>query len=249
MSYESSEFSDCGKPVGIINCPPYQRRGKFESASESSCADFSRLCEDNPKHHDRRDKKRESEWRSDFESDSVTEESYTERSHTGSHSHNSHSDSYTESSRSGGSRTGGSRTGASRSQESYTESSNSESGSVVYARRFSISFSCKTGHPWAEYNTGDMSVHVAGRDGRIHNGPTLHLTRGVSYYFCVEENGIHNFALTNSPAGGPGARALYFQPIKSGCAYFRPDESTPRYLYYQDFSQSFAGGLIVIHDD
>jgi YHS domain-containing protein len=98
---------------------------------------------------------------------------------------------------------------------------------------------------------GDLSVHINGK-----NGPVLHLYRGCTYFFCVEQeipegqDPKHAFILTNSPAGGPDSRLIPggFAPVSKGCVCFKVDKCTPRYFFYQESKNAFAGGLVIVHD-
>jgi hypothetical protein len=130
-----------------------------------------------------------------------------------------------------------------------TASSTSSSGK---GKKFIVSFKPKAGHPWEEYNHGASSVHVNGK-----NGPVLHLYRGCSYFFCVEQNikegdeAPHSFVLTNSPSGGPNSSIIVegFVPVSKGCVCFKVSKSTPRYFFYQDAKLEHAGGLVIVHDE
>jgi len=121
-------------------------------------------------------------------------------------------------------------------------------------KKFVVSFGPKEGHQWADYNKGKESIYINGK-----NGPVLHLYRGSTYYFCVEQanvndesssDPIHFFYLTNSPIGGVGSNPIPggFSPVPKGCVCFKVDKSTPRYFYYQSSKQTFEGGLVIVHD-
>ena len=120
-------------------------------------------------------------------------------------------------------------------------------------KKFVVTFGHKQGHYWANFNRQGESIYVNGK-----NGPVLHLFRGVKYVFQVEQHLIpgaeapHLFYLTNSPMGGkhgldclvPGS----FEPLAHGKAYFQVTQETPRYFYYQDARQYYAGGLVIVHE-
>lgn len=119
-------------------------------------------------------------------------------------------------------------------------------------KKFVVSFGPKKGHPWAEYNKGDTSIHVGGK-----NGPVLHLYRGVKYFFCFDDDNNsdssceHSLILTNSPAGGTDSRSIVggFAPFSKGVSYIKVDDQTPRYFFYQDLHNEFAGGIVIVHDN
>lgn len=119
-------------------------------------------------------------------------------------------------------------------------------------KKFVVSWAAKAGHPWEEYSAADAaSIHINGK-----NGPVLHLYRGSTYFFCVEQEvaeGVapaHRLVLTNSPVGGAGSRLIpgSFEPVAKGCVGFKVDDNTPRYFFYQDANSAFAGGLVIVHD-
>jgi hypothetical protein len=129
------------------------------------------------------------------------------------------------------------------------EKSSSGSGK---GKKFVVTWGAKAGHPWEEYNGSDApSIHINGK-----NGPVLHLYRGGTYFFCVEQeiaegaNPAHRLVLTNSPAGGVGSRIIpgSFEPVGKGCVSFKVEDTTPRYFFYQDLDVTFAGGLVIVHD-
>ena len=123
--------------------------------------------------------------------------------------------------------------------------------STTKGKKFVVTFKSKDGHQWAEYNDGNKSIHINGK-----NGPVLHLYRGCTYFFCVEQNLLlgedaeHSLILTNNPAGGIGSRMIQnsFSPVPRGCVCLKVDDSTPRYFFYQDYKNAFAGGLVIVHD-
>lgn len=127
----------------------------------------------------------------------------------------------------------------------------SSSSSSSKGKKFIVSFASKEGHPWAEYNAGSDSIHINGK-----NGPVLHLYRGSTYFFCVEqeikdnEETKHAFVLTNSPVGGANSRIIQdgFAPVSKGCVCFKVGKNTPRYFFYQDSKNEFEGGLVIVHD-
>lgn len=119
-------------------------------------------------------------------------------------------------------------------------------------KKFVVTFGPKEGHQWSEYNEDSESVYINGK-----NGPVIHLYRGCTYFFCVDQAGglecpeaKHCFVLTNSPLGGLGSRQVLngFAPVSKGCVCFKVNKSTPRYFFYQDSKQSFEGGLVIVHD-
>jgi len=118
-------------------------------------------------------------------------------------------------------------------------------------KKFVVTFSDKSGHPWSEYNESPESVHLNGKNGAI-----MHLYRGCQYFFCVEqevkegEDPQHSFFLTNSPMGGAGSRIINggFSPVSRGCVCFKVDNNTPRIFFYQDGKHGFAGGVCMVHD-
>ncbi len=113
-------------------------------------------------------------------------------------------------------------------------------------KKFVISFNSKNGHPWAHYNKGQKSIYINGK-----NGPVIHLYKGYTYIFCVEENKEgHSFILTDLPNGGPSSRPLLnaFEPVSKGCVKFLVNDAIPRYLFYHDTKNEYAGGLVIVHD-
>lgn len=141
------------------------------------------------------------------------------------------------------------------SYKKYSDKKDSDnkdsSASSSKGKKFIITFASKVGHPWAEYNKGSDSVHINGK-----NGPVLHLYRGSTYFFCVEqdvkegEEAKHSFVLTTSPAGGPDSQVIPegFAPVSKGCVCFKVGKNTPRYFFYQDSKHEFEGGLVIVHD-
>lgn len=107
-----------------------------------------------------------------------------------------------------------------------------------------ITFGNKEGHRWEKYNQGKSSIFINDK-----NGPVLHLYRGRTYLFCIEE-GRNTFLLTDSPVGGPNSKPIPggFAPISKGCVRLTVDKFTPRYFYYQSSLNMFEGGLIIVHD-
>lgn len=135
------------------------------------------------------------------------------------------------------------------SQSEKRESASASSSSK--GKKFIVTFRSKEGHQWAEYHDGNKSIHINGK-----NGPVLHLYRGCTYFFCVEqivpsgEDPEHSLILTNNPSGGSGCRMIpnSFSPVPRGCVCLKVDESTPRYFFYQDYKNAYAGGLVIVHD-
>ena len=115
-------------------------------------------------------------------------------------------------------------------------------------RKFIFDFACKDGHPWACYNKGSKSIHVNG-----HNGPVLKLRKGFTYYFCAKsaDHDGHGLILTDSPAGGCDAKRLKdsFKPCNKGTVVYKVDDDTPKYFFYQDVKNEFAGGLAMVSDE
>jgi hypothetical protein len=135
--------------------------------------------------------------------------------------------------------------------ESAEKKESSSASSSSKGKKFIVTFGPKTGHQWAEYQSGEKSIHINGK-----NGPVLHLYRGCSYFFCVEqtvpsgEDPEHSLILTNNPSGGAGSRMIpnSFSPVPRGCVCLKVDETTPRYFFYQDYKNPCAGGLVIVHD-
>lgn len=128
-----------------------------------------------------------------------------------------------------------------------TEKKESTASSSGRGKKFVVSYGPKQGHPWAEYNSDDGdSIYINGK-----NGPVLHLYRGCTYFFCVEQCGSgHAFVLTNKPNGGRGSKIIPggFEPVSKGCVSLKVDKCTPRYFFYQDAFNSYEGGLVIVHD-
>ena len=122
-----------------------------------------------------------------------------------------------------------------------------------------VNWASKEGHQWAALNPGADSIHINGK-----NGPALHLYRGCTYFFMVEQEAPadwpadqplpHAFVLTNNPVGMlngaapqpiPGA----FDPVTKGCVCFKVTKTTPRYFFYQCSTGQFEGGLVIVHDE
>lgn len=146
----------------------------------------------------------------------------------------------------------GERKGKNKQVKSFSSSASASSR----GKKFIVSFGPKEGHQWAKYNRGDESIHINGK-----NGPVLHLYRGSTYFFCVEQCNVsdlsdsssddkHFFFLTDSPCGGVGSQAIQsgFAPVSKGCVCFKVDKCTPRYFFYQSSCQAFQGGLVIVHD-
>lgn len=119
-------------------------------------------------------------------------------------------------------------------------------------KKFVVSFCNKSGHQWCDYNNGHDAIKINGKVG-----PVLHLYRGATYYFCVEQDvppgaeARHMFLLTNSPSGGPNSRPIpgSFQPIGRGTVTFKVTNQTPKYFFYQCSRHSYEGGLVIVHDN
>ena len=128
-------------------------------------------------------------------------------------------------------------------------SSSSSSGCGHKVKHLPITFGPKLGHPWAQYNQGEESIYVKGI-----NGPTLHLFRGATYSFDITQEYIpgtearHLFVLTNSPAGGQDSFIFPgFVPVVNGSVEFTITDDLPKYFFYQDFKNEFAGGIVIVH--
>lgn len=138
--------------------------------------------------------------------------------------------------------------------ESASANKQSSASSSSRGKKFVVSFGSKEGHQWAKYNQTDNSIHINGK-----NGPVLHLYRGSTYFFCVEQSNVsddssadaeHFFFLTDSPSGGIGSESIQggFAPVSKGCVCFKVDKCTPRYFFYQSSRHAFEGGLVIVHD-
>ena len=135
------------------------------------------------------------------------------------------------------------------SKDSHSDS-HSHSHSHKKGKKFVVTFETKSGSHWEDYNTGDHSIWVNGK-----NTPILHLYRGNTYFFCVEQHTgntgtDYSLILTDSPVGGTGANIIPggFPPLMNGCATLKVDHHTPRYFFYQTDTQQFMGGLVIVHD-
>lgn len=138
----------------------------------------------------------------------------------------------------------------SKSKKPYKKPHNGASG-----KKFDVTFGDKNGHHLGSYNNGRHSIHINGK-----NGPTLHLYRGKTYYFDVKQHGAtncmtaeHCFVLTQSPVGNyhgipPVPLPNSFQPTASGTVSYRVTEQTPNYFFYQCSKHAFEGGLCLVHD-
>lgn len=119
------------------------------------------------------------------------------------------------------------------------------------SREFIITFGEGSHHYWSEYNTTCReAIYVNGKVG-----PIIHLYRGYSYSFKVDQRTIpgtkpeHYFVLTKCPDGGkndiiPGG----FEPIACGCGFIKVDERTPRFFFYHDARHRYLGGVVLVHD-
>jgi hypothetical protein len=123
-------------------------------------------------------------------------------------------------------------------------------GQKTKGKKFCVTFGSSTGSTTESYNSGTESIWVNSK-----NQPILHLYRGNTYFFCVEQGMTgstrqYSLILTDSPSGGPGSNLIpgAFAPISSGCASFKVDSKTPRYFYYQTTTQTFMGSLCIVHD-
>lgn len=118
-------------------------------------------------------------------------------------------------------------------------------------KKFIVKFGPKDGHQWADYIDDGDCIWVNGK-----KGPVLHLYRGTTYHFVVEQSVApgaevpHLFLLTLSPCGGPSAKVLpgSFNPVANGIASYKVDKSTPRYFFYQCLRHEAEGGLVIVHD-
>ena len=122
------------------------------------------------------------------------------------------------------------------------------------SKKFVVTFGKKDKHCHSDLNTSGDSIYINGK-----NGPVLHLYRGCTYYFSVEQsaqsNGTyaHSFVLTLNPVGNykgvaPKPLANSFAAVASGVVSFKVESSTPRYFYYQCANHSFEGGLVIVHN-
>lgn len=114
--------------------------------------------------------------------------------------------------------------------------------------KFTITFGKKGTHQWADYMTKDEAMYV---NGKI--GPVLHLYRGETYYFTVEQENKkaeHMFVLTMKPGAGSGSRPVEgsFTPIAQGTICYKPDQRTPRIMFYGCSKDAYVGGMIMVHD-
>lgn len=295
-----------------IICPPYDHKEKYDSSeSDSSCPDFSDLCENKPRINvEKKKSKYEDSSSSDESSDDEYYNSKSKKCHgcdrtcgkcnncrscacrecsdysrssvvksLGSSDSDKHCDNFDrlvldekrkniplyDHCKPDDSSKDASCEKKSVSPKKYNRkvqrkqpvksSSSDASSSGSRGKKFVVSFGPKEGHQWAEYNEGDSSIHINGK-----NGPVLHLYRGSTYFFCVEQSHLndddascdseHFFFLTNSPIGGAGSRAIHggFAPVSKGCVCFKVDKSTPRYFFYQSSKHTFEGGLVIVHD-
>lgn len=303
VSFEASECdysNNCNVKQGYIICPPIEERKNYYSSSESSCPDFSDLCEDQPKKcHKKKDLCKSTKSSSLTSAKSLESETLSEVCHNKNKKCNNNkgcgnicnpceqycidnSDAHSVSSVLK-SLCHSDRTSSECGNLSYlvhdkkkrcikkknlcekrdesekrprkssrrTDLSSTTSGSGRKGKRFNITFTSKVGHPWAKYNQGEDSIHINGK-----NGPIIHLIRGRTYFFCVEQDipegtePLHQFILTDSPAGGPNAQKIFgsFEPLSKGCACFKVDDKTPRCIFYQDTKNEFAGGICYVHD-
>jgi hypothetical protein len=252
---ENSNYSLSGcyeKRRGNVICPPCDRKEQYEFSSERSCIDFSELCEDKPKLCC--EKKDRSETKSSETKESSESESSCNTCGTCArcvdHSVTSVLNSFPDESSCSDFFDLVNDKERPRPQpepevEEKTVSLKKESSSKK-GKRFIFTFGPKSGHAWNEYNKETESIYVNG-----HNGPVLHLYRGLTYFFCIEQKESDNtLVLTNSPVGGAGSKIIHggFDPISRGCACVKVDAETPRYFYYQSSKNQFQGGLIIVHN-
>lgn len=261
----SSKKSDCppNKPCekpcdnpGVIVCPPVDERSGFDdSEPEGICPDLSFLDEDIPricrKTHDLCKKRKSDKSEKSDVSLVPSEEDSSKESKESEKSSSKDEDSKLDSVSDGKSETSKAESEVDNGEKELSSRSSSSSSRN---KKFIVTFGPKENHPWACYNNGDTSIYINGL-----NGPVIHLYRGRNYFFCVEQpnaaddcaNSPHCFILTDSPAGGPDSKPIKggFSPISKGCVTFKVDQCTPRYFFYQDYKNAFAGGLVVVHDD
>jgi hypothetical protein len=278
-NYPSTQCRPC------IVCPPCDYREKYESSeAESSCPDFSKLCEDNPKLCcERKKQHKKNKSSSDEESNEFKLYKYGKFSECNKCDRGCGSCNDCKScqckrcddhSRSSVVNSLGNKSGECPNFDDIAYDQKKKCRDLITpckkdhekdscqkkeistqsgkGKKFIISFKSKKGHPWSEYNKDNLSVHINGK-----NGPIIHLYRGCTYFFCVEQCGDENrdpehaFVLTNSPAGGCDSRIIPegFAPISKGCVCFKVTKYTPRYFFYQDSKNEFAGGLVIIHDE
>ena len=114
-------------------------------------------------------------------------------------------------------------------------------------KKFTVTIGSKVGHQWSRYNPNESSYHINGK-----NGPVLHLYRGQTYFFDIQqEDSEHSFVLTNKPDGGEGSLLIAnsFAPTSNGVVSFNVDESTPRFFFYQSINERYMGGLVIVHEE
>jgi len=236
-------------PRGNIICPPCDRKEQYEFSSERSCTDFSQLCEDKPKICCEKKDKQPISYDSDSESDSELNCGGCGRcNRCYDYSANNVAKSLLDSEPSCPDLFDlvNDKQKVCCEQKETTPKEPSKESSSKKGKRFIFTFGKKDGHAWAEYNQGTDSIYVNGK-----NGPVLHLYRGSTYFFCVDQKDTENtLVLTNSPVGGNGYKLIHggFDPIAKGCVCVKIDEETPKYFYYQSSSNQFQGGLIIVHD-
>jgi hypothetical protein len=125
---------------------------------------------------------------------------------------------------------------------------NKSHGKSNGGKKFHVTFGGKNNHQWAAYNKGNSSIHINGKCG-----PVIHVKRGSTYHFVVNQNGgNHTFVFTNSPAGNVNGTSP--NPLKgchavsNGTCVLKCDNNVPRYFYYQCTKCTCEGGLVICHD-
>lgn len=235
-----SETENCRKPCII------SRNKNYDSSSEYSSRGLSDLCEDQPRSY---------YVKNDSESSDSSDSSEYNLKSIGNHSRTSILKSLESSdSKSECNVFDKLVCDEKRKCETKERKPKREIGSMCSSRgkKFIVSFKEKDCHQWSKYNETNTSIYINGK-----NGPVLHLYRGNTYFFCVENCGDSSsdpenfFFLTDSPCGGEGSKPVKggFAPIYKGCVSFKVEKCTPRYFFYQSCRESFQGGLVIVHDN
>lgn len=123
---------------------------------------------------------------------------------------------------------------------------------VLGKKKFKVTFGKKHCHKSDDLNCSDTAIFINGQQQ-----PILKLQRGYEYYFSVKQDGCGDhknfFVLTENPVGQidgcpPKKLKNSFDPISKGCGKYYVNCCSPKYFYYQNFSGSFQGNLILVCD-
>lgn len=138
----------------------------------------------------------------------------------------------------------------------------------VHGRTFTITYESKVGHPWEHRITTStsclaVSEKIKKRRCRKRKGGDIHLTRGHTYRFVVNPDGLladQDFYFTHDVQGGPKGQCAdspnydpvplpgTSAPVASGVVILKVDSSLPKHFFYQSKMNRCCGGNVYVHD-